>query len=481
MKSKIAKVKKGKGKASTGPVFIFPGPEGWEAWSTTEDGAQCVGPAESPRKLGEFASPVVCLPSRSFFSMPLWIPVEEGISPRELAKIALESKNLLGTNPDAAVWAMDPIRTESDPAVGAGVLGSQQKKTKLVSKERPIDAIRTEAEPEVGEEGTGMRQLEAVVVLAGTLEEDWLLEEAGRHEVAGRVLPAPMGGASAVLRRELGRWVVDFYSAGKWLHTQPLLAKELHGGAATEIASLLAQMDAEGTLGPLSLLVLRDEGEVSTGTREFLGQLPCPVRTEPRVAPRLPTDPWDLEPTVLVDRRLVKAQRGERKKMIRLGVAAYAVLFTAALVYVSIPLVRRYLIEQELAGIVVDAEKIRQAALSWREAGALVNPKMNALELLWQVSRPLIEKDPAEIDGVRLTSFDYNTKRLLLQGEGKDLEQTEKYFEWLKKEPMLAAYEWKHPQPSLLPNGNARFQAEGLPLGSQVAEEGGTDANPDAP
>jgi hypothetical protein len=106
---------------------------------------------------------------------------------------------------------------------------------------------------------------------------------------------------------------------------------------------------------------------------------------------------------------------------------------------------------------------------------------MNALELLWQVSRPLIEKDPAEIEGVRLTSFDYNTKRLLLQGEGKDLEQTEKYFEWLKKEPMLAAYEWKHPQPSLLPNGNARFQAEGLPLGSQVTEEGGTDANPDAP
>jgi hypothetical protein len=449
MKGKVTKVKKGKGKPSTGPAFIFPGPEGWEAWIATEDGAQCIGPAESPRKLGEFPSSVVCLPSRSFFSVPLWIPVEEGIAPRELAKIALESKNLLGQNPDSAIWAMDPIRMEPVPAVGDGEAGA--------------------------------RQLEAVVVLVGSLEEDWLLEEAGRHEIAGRVLPAPGGGASAVLRKELGRWVVDFYSAGKWLHTQPLLAKELHGGVGTEIASLLAQMDAEGTLGPLSLLVLRDESEASTGTREFLGQLPCPVRTEPRVPPRLPAGPWDLEPTVLVDRRLVKAQQGERKKIIRLGVAVYAVLFVAALAYVSIPLVRRYLIEQELAGIVGEAEKIRQAALSWREAGALVNPKMNALELLWQVSRPLIEKDPAEIEGVRLTSFDYNTKRLLLQGEGKDLEQTEKYFEWLKKEPMLAAYDWKYPQPSLLPNGNARFQAEGLPLGGQVSEEGGTDANPDSP
>ena len=50
MKGKVAKVKKGKGKAATGPVFIFPGPEGWEAWSTTEDGSQCVGPMDSPKR-----------------------------------------------------------------------------------------------------------------------------------------------------------------------------------------------------------------------------------------------------------------------------------------------------------------------------------------------------------------------------------------------------------------------------------------------
>jgi hypothetical protein len=449
MKGKVAKVKKGKGKAATGPVFIFPGPEGWEAWSTTEDGAQCVGPMDSPKKVGGGVGCVVCLPSRSFFSIPLWIPVEEGIAPRELAKIALESKNLLGTNPDAAVWAMEAIRTEPVPAVGEGEPGS--------------------------------RQLEAVAVLTGTLEEEWLLEEAGRHEIAGRVLPAPAGGASGVLRKELGRWVVDFYSGGKWLHTQPLLARELQSSVSAEIASLLAQMDAEGTLGPLSLLVLRDGGELPSGGQDFLKQLPCPVRTESRAAPRLPTAPWDLEPAVLAERRLAKAQMGERQKFIRMGIGLYAALMALAVVYVSVPLVRRHLIQRELAGIGVESAKIRDAAMSWREAGALVNPKMNALELLWQVSRPLIEKDPGEIDGVRLTTFDYNSKRLLLQGEGKDLEQTEKYFEWLKKEPMLAAFQWKHPQPTLLPNGNARFQAEGLPLGSLVSEEGGTDANPDAP
>ena len=449
MKGKVAKVKKGKGKASTGPVFIFPGPEGWEAWSTTGDGSQCVGPMDSPKKVEGGVGCVVCLPSRSFFSIPLWIPVEEGIAPRELAKIALESKNLLGTNPDAAVWAMEAIRTEPVPAVGEGESGS--------------------------------RQLEAVAVLTGALEEGWLLEEAGRHEIAGRVLPAPAGGASGVLRKELGRWVVDFYSGGKWLHTQPLLARDLQSSVSAEIASLLAQMDAEGTLGPLSLFVLRDEGELPSGGQDFLKQLPCPVKTESRVAPRLPTAPWDLEPAVLAERRLAKAQMGERRKFIRMGIGLYAALMALAVVYVSVPLVRRHLIQRELAGIGVESAKIRDAAMSWREAGALVNPKMNALELLWQVSRPLIEKDPGEIDGVRLTVFDYNSKRLLLQGEGKDLEQTEKYFEWLKKEPMLAAFQWKHPQPTLLPNGNARFQAEGIPLGRQVEEEGGDNANVNAP
>ena len=481
MKGKVAKVKKGKGKDATGPVFVFPGPEGWEAWSSTDDGAQCVGPMDSPKKVGGGVGCVVCLPSRSFFSIPLWIPIEEGIAPRELAKIALESKNLLGTNPDTAVWAMDPIRAELDPTASDGESGSRQKKTKLVSKERAIDSIRNEPESSVGDEEPGMRQLEAIAVLTGVLEEDWLLEEAGRHEIAGRVLPAPSGGASGVLRKELGRWVVDFYSGGKWLHTQPLLAREFQSGVSAEITSLLAQMDSEGTLGPLSLFVLRDEGEIPSGGQDFLEQLPCLVRTEPRAVPRLPTTPWDLEPAVLAERRLAKAQMSERRKFIRMGIGLYAALMALALVYVSVPLVRRHLIQRELAGIGVESAKIRDAAMSWREAGALVNPKMNALELLWQVSRPLIEKDPGEIDGVRLTTFDYNSKRLLLQGEGKDLEQTEKYFEWLKKEPMLAAFQWKHPQPTLLPNGNARFQAEGIPLGRQVEEEGGADANVNAP
>jgi len=451
VKKKVLKVKKIKGKNLSGPVFVFPGPEGWELWSTADGEAQCMGPAEDPQKLRAPEQAVVCLPSRSFLSVPLWISVEEGIAPRDLAKIALEAKNLLGANPELAIWAMEPIRTE------------------------PV--------PVAGQEEPGLRQLEATAILAGPLEETWLLEQAGRHEIAGRVLPAPGGGSSAVLRKELGRWVVDFYSGGKWLHTQPLLGRELQAGVATEIGALLAQLEAEGTLPDLNMLVLRDEGDAGVGVQEFLSLLPCPVRTETRGAPRLPAGPWDLQPPLLTERRLAKSQKAKKQRSIRIGLAGYVLVLAMAVVYFAVPIARLQVLEKELAKIAPEADKIREASQSWQEAGVLVNPKMNALELLWEVARPLIEKDPGEIDGVRLTTFDFNTKRLLLQGEGKDLEQTEKYFEWLKKEPMLSEYQWRHPQPTLLPNGNARFQVEGIPAGAEVVkeEEGGSDANVNAP
>jgi hypothetical protein len=185
----------------------------------------------------------------------------------------------------------------------------------------------------------------------------------------------------------------------------------------------------------------------------------------------------------LTERRLAKSQKAKKQRSIRIGLAGYVLVLAMAVVYFAVPIARLQVLEKELAKIAPEADKIREASQSWQEAGVLVNPKMNALELLWEVARPLIEKDPGEIDGVRLTTFDFNTKRLLLQGEGKDLEQTEKYFEWLKKEPMLSEYQWRHPQPTLLPNGNARFQVEGIPAGAEVVkeEEGGSDANVNAP
>ena len=388
------------------------------------------------------------LPSRSFLSLPLWVPVVEDSPAREQTQIKLEMKGLLGANPEGAIWNFEGIRKEQVPSTG---------------EEEPVT-----------------RQLEATAVLAVPFHEEWLVEEADRYEPAGRMLPAPGGGATGVLRRELGRWVADFYVSGKWLHTQALLASSLDVSAAVELGATVAQMEGEGILPRLENWILREPGTaMAEDFRKILGGS---IRVEDRIPPGSPVEPWNLPPPALTELRAERAAGAKRKKLIRAGLTGYLAIALLAMAFLAWPLIRLKLAEAELGKIGPESQKIATTAMLWREAGAWLEPKRNALELLWQVSRPLIESEPAKIEGVRLTLFDLNAKRLLLQGEGKDLELVEKYLQWLKNEPALAGFTWKNPQPRLLANGNAQFQAEGIPPGvSTEVEEGGEDENANAP
>lgn len=433
---------RGKNEAS-GPVFLFPGPEGWEAWSETADGgSQCVGPGKNPGMLKPPPHSIVCLPSSSFFSVPLWVREAEGPPGREQVGLRLEEKGLLGPNPETAVWGMEPVRTEAVPT----------------------------------EEGPGeSRQLEATAVLLPGFEQDWLVETAARHEVAGRTQPAPRGAGAAVLRKELGRWVADFYVQGKWLHSQPLLARELDAGAAVELSALLAQMEAEGVLPELTQVVVRDSEDSPVG-EDFLAGLGCACRVEPRLPPRLPAAPWNLEPPALVEHRLDQAASLRRKKTIRLALVAYGAVFLAVAAWLLHPWVRLQLIHQELAGIAAPAGRIQSTAMIWREAAPWVDPQSNALELLWQVSRPLVTPDPPTLEGVQLTVFDLNSRRLVLQGKASDVVKVQAYFEWLKTNPALSRFTWKSTQPKLAADGSATFSTEGIPPTGEKSEGGSEEA-----
>lgn len=428
-----------------GSAVLFPGPEGWELWTGPAGRPVCTGPVEKPGQLPPAPGCVMSLPSRSFFSLPLWVPVVEESPAREQTQMRLEMKGMLGANPEAAIWNFETLRREELPSA---------------------------------EDGTpAFRQLESTAVLASPFPEEWLVETAVRYEPSGRMLAAPGPGAVGVLRRELGRWVADFYQGGKWLHTQPLLAASLDGSAAVELAATAAQLEGEGILSPLESWWVRESGAAPSA--DFSRSLGAPVRVEERIPPRSPAEGWNLPPPALTELRAGRLQAARRQRWIRTGLSAYLGVMLLVGAFLAWPVVRLQLGRAELKKIGPEAESIRATAMLWREAGAWLEPRRNALELLWQVSRPLIETEPAKIEGVRLTLFDLNAKRLLLQGEGKDLELVEKYFQWLKNEPALAGFTWKNPQPRLLPNGNAQFQAEGIPPGVAPAEEGGQGENPD--
>lgn len=428
-------------------AVLFPGPEGWELWSGFPDHPVCVGPLSEPRQLRPGHGCVMSLPCRSFFSVPIWVPVVEESPAREQTQIKLEMKGMLGANPETAVWSFEGIRRELLPATPDGEAST--------------------------------RQLEATAVLASPFQEEWLVDEAQRHEPAGRMLPPPEGGSGGILRRELGRWVADLYQDGKWLHTQPLLSSELNAAAAVELNATQAQLEGEGILPQLDCWRLRESGP--SPAEDFRRGLAAPLRLEERMPPRSPVEFWNLPPPALTQRREERSKDVRRKQIIRTGILAYLGIVVLVAAYLAWPLIRLQMAQRELRKIGTEAESIRATAMLWREAGPWLDSRRNALELLWQVSRPLVENEPAQIEGVRLTLFDLSPKRLFLQGEGKNLQLVDQYMGWLKKEPALAGFQWKHPPPQLLPNGNARFQVEGIPPGSGgELEKGDENASPDS-
>lgn len=448
MKAPKTPRRSGRGKpAADSPVFLFPGPEGWESWSQGVDGGvQCVGPSETPGKLRPPPNAVVCLPSRSFFSLPVWVREAEGPPDRMQVGLRLEEKGLLGPNPETAVWGMEAIRSEALPG--------------------------PEGQPE-------SRQLEATAVLAPGFERDWLVETAGRHEVAGRTLAPPRGGTVAVLRRELGRWLADFYVQGKWLHTQPLLSRALDAGAAVELGALLAQWEGEGVLAAgLTQMVVRDDGENPVG-QDFLALLPFPCQVEPRMPPRLPAAPWNLEPPALVEHRLEQVATQQRRKFQRIGLAVYGAVMALATALILSTWVRIQMVSRELGQVAEPAGRIESTAMVWREAAALVDPASNALEVLWQVSRPMVTPEPPMMEGVQLTVFDLNAKRLLLQGKAADVVKVQAYVDWLKSNPALAKFNWNSGQPRLAPDGTATFSVEGTAPQAGTAPEGKEEVLPD--
>ena len=75
---KNVRPRKGVSPGPTGhPAVLFPGPEGWEMWNGPNGQTARSGPVDQPRKLRPGPGYILAIPSRSFYSMPLWVPVVE--------------------------------------------------------------------------------------------------------------------------------------------------------------------------------------------------------------------------------------------------------------------------------------------------------------------------------------------------------------------------------------------------------------------
>lgn len=378
MKNGISRAKKNE-KEMAALSIIFPGSERWELWQgATWQSLAPVASAEKPGGLPPPAGAIFCFPGSVFSSLPLWNPVAEGVSPREQAGLNLEGRGLLGADPEAAVWALDSIRRQS--------FGP----------------------------GEGERELSASAILQTQIPPDLILEEIRRHEIPGRLLPAPGSGPGVVLRKELGRWVLDLYDHGQWLHSQTLLARELGEEAAREIRLLLVQLEQEGVFHGCRELVAAIP--VSRDVAETMARLMGLrwVQREKAQEFVMPSSPWDLLPNEVAQGRQTKLQQKRVRHAVTFFLAGDLALWAVAALFVLVPAIRLWHLEHALAPVRPEYQRLLQTKQTWEELRSLTDPTGSALEVLNQVAQPLLGDKPKM--AVKFTAFSFGPAELVVQG-----------------------------------------------------------------
>jgi len=387
--------------------LIFPGPERWEFWhGSSPESLFPAGTAERPQELPMPEGVIFCFPGSAFSSLPLWNAVAEGVTSQEQAALNLEGRGLLGADPESAVWALDVVRRQGK------------------------------------EGGKEERELTASAVLRPHLSPDWILEGIRRHEVPGRLLPSPASGSGVVLRKELGRWVLDLYEESRWLHSQTLLAQELGEEAGREIRLLLAQMEQEGVSREWWELVLK--APVSSEVAATLARLTGLriVQGEGSQKFKLPASPWDLLPREVAERRQTQSRQKRLRTLLTWGLAADLAVWVLASLFMLVPGLQLWSLERALAPLRPEYRRIAQTKQVWEELRSLTDPTGSALEVLQQVSQPLLGEKPKH--PIKLTTFFFGPAELTVKGVTSSGEQViADYLSYLTKNPQLQGlYFW---------------------------------------
>jgi hypothetical protein len=128
-------------------------------------------------------------------------------------------------------------------------------------------------------------------------------------------------------------------------------------------------------------------------------------------------------------------------------------------------------LQSEIDALVPAVTATKDAMNKWQALQPALEPSNYPLEVLFQTSR-LLPKD-----GVRLTLFEMNLDRVLIQGEASTLAAAIKFQDDLEKNAELEGlYEWTAETPKQLPSGSTRFQIDGTRRGSSAEK---TDENAD--
>jgi hypothetical protein len=236
----------------------------------------------------------------------------------------------------------------------------------------------------------------------------------------------------------------------------------------------LAPLEAGRMLGAGTSVLVFHEGPESPDLEDWRNAGGLPVETHLLPPPVRPDRPLDCVPLPVRDVQTAKVASARRQ---RLALIAAAVYFLIVLGLAANTLRLHWQARSLQADIDRDADAVaatKEAMQRWNSLDAALDPAGYPLEILFQTAKLL----PPE--GVRLTLFETNLGRVIIQGEAKDFTAAQLYMDAVKKSKALSSYIWTAENPKSLPNRSARFQIDGVREGFGAGEEeGGFDESAD--
>lgn len=416
--------------ARRGAAVIFrTAASGWQKWAAKEEGRlELVAEAPQLADLDPSEDGLIAVPVRRAFSLALWVPADDPQIFEDLVYTQMELRGLGARTRETASFAWEKVAVE-----GSDVL------------------LHT-------------------VVLPPHLAAGYWSGEVTKYTVSPLCLPLEPD-AAGIWREEEG-WVAAVTKGGKLVHFQALAEKEPGAGMALEVWLMLSSLEAGNMLSGSVPAVVYHEGVEAPDLESWRATGRVPVEARPLPAPVLPENPLELLPSPV---RVVQEAKAIRAKRQRIVLAAAAVYFLIVLAFAANTVRLSWqsrALQEEIdrdAGVV---EATNAAMKRWEELDAAIDPLGYALEILYQSARLL----PS--DGVRLTLFEMNRSRVVIQGEASTFPAAQRFQDEVKKNPDLAAYDWTAENPRSLPNGSARFQIDGVRRGVVTEEE--TETNEDS-
>jgi len=264
-------------------------------------------------------------------------------------------------------------------------------------------------------------------------------------------LPVPPD--SIVVWRELGRVVYAFTRGPMIVYAAATNEPELSHDALIDIWCARQNLLAAEAIMPRAKVVAWCP--LPGPVHDSLLNIGVEVEIAQRPPPRQPPAAWAILPRQVAHARAAAA--GRRKK-IRIGLACAAVYLAVLLVFAGRwgwVKIQNNTLEKSLSPLRPEVAKLQTAFKRWQSLERTLDPAISPIEILFQVSRPLPES------GIRFLSFNAEDGKITITGEATNAQTAFVYSEKIKAQPELAHLNWLMPQPSLSPNGTAKFTITG--------------------